>query len=100
MASAELRIPFMGPKELALIPFRYLPVELSPFVDAGVAWTSSESPSLEFNRTSTGRVPVVSTGLSARFNLFGAAVLEAYYALPFQRPGRGAHWGFQLQPGW
>ena len=29
-----------------------------------------------------------------------AMVLEVYYAHPFQRPGKGSHFGFQLQPGW
>jgi hypothetical protein len=45
-------------------------------------------------------VPVFSAGISSRFNLFGYMVLEAYYAFPFQRPERGAHFGFQIAPGW
>jgi hypothetical protein len=100
VASAELRIPLFGPKPLGVIPASFLPIELSPFVDAGVAWSSAEAPTLQFNRNSTSRVPVISTGLSARMNLFGAMVLEIYYAYPFQRPEKGAHFGFQLQPGW
>jgi hypothetical protein len=43
---------------------------------------------------------VFSAGMSARVNLLGFAVLEAYYAYPFQRPEKGWHWGFQLYPGW
>ena len=66
----------------------------------GLAWSSGEAPSLQFSRNSTERVPVISTGLSARMNLFGAMVLEIYYAYPFKRPDKGAHFGFQLQPGW
>jgi hypothetical protein len=100
VASAELRIPLFGPRPLALVPANFLPVELSPFIDAGVAWSRAEAPNLQFSRNSTGRVPVLSTGLSARMNLFGAMVLEIYYAYPFQRPTKGAHFGFQLQPGW
>jgi hypothetical protein len=95
-----LRIPLFGPRPLALVPANFLPVELSPFIDAGVAWSRAEAPNLQFSRNSTGRVPVLSTGLSARMNLFGAMVLEIYYAYPFQRPTKGAHFGFQLQPGW
>ena len=38
-------------------------------------------------------------GASARFNVFGFMLLEAYYAYPFQRPDKGWHWGFQLAPG-
>jgi len=46
------------------------------------------------------RTPVVSSGLSARFNVLGYAILEAYVAHPFQRPGKNWLWGFQLVPGW
>jgi hypothetical protein len=42
----------------------------------------------------------VSTGISARVNLLGYAVIEAYYAHPFQRPGRNWVYGIQLAPGW
>jgi hypothetical protein len=43
---------------------------------------------------------VFSSGVSARFNLFGFAVLEAFWVKPYQRPTRGGFWGFQLAPGW
>jgi hypothetical protein len=33
-------------------------------------------------------------------NILGYLVLEIYYAYPFQRPERGAHWGFNIAPGW
>jgi hypothetical protein len=33
-------------------------------------------------------------------NILGYMVLEAYYAYPFQRPEKGAHFGFVLSPGW
>ena len=49
---------------------------------------------------SSKRVPVFSTGISARMNVLGYLVLEAYYAYPFQRPEKGAHFGFVLSPGW
>jgi len=42
----------------------------------------------------------VSVGASARVNVLGYLVAEIYYAYPFQRPERGAHFGFNLQPGW
>jgi len=100
VASAELRIPLLGPEELGLIRFNVLPLEVSPFVDAGVAWSGGDSPTLAFKRDTDERVPVVSTGVSLRTNLFGFAILEAYYAHPFQRPGKGGHWGFQIAPGW
>jgi hypothetical protein len=46
------------------------------------------------------RVPVFSAGISARVNVLGYLVVEAYYVKPFQRPGVGSHFGFQIQPGW
>jgi Tol biopolymer transport system component len=98
--SAELRIPLLGVEELGLINFPFLPTEISPFIDAGLAWSADESPSFEFSRTAPGRIPVVSAGISARINVLGYMILETYYAYPFQRPGKGAHFGFSLAPGW
>ncbi|CAN5817190.1 basic secretory protein-like protein [soil metagenome] len=100
VANFEIRIPLLGVPELGLINFPMLPLEVAPFFDAGVAWAAGDSPSFEFARDVTTRVPVFSTGVSARMNLLGYIVLEAYYAYPFQRPDKGAHWGFQIAPGW
>jgi Tol biopolymer transport system component len=100
VANLEVRIPLLGVEELGLINFPYLPTEISPFFDAGVAWRGGESPDLRFDRETTDRVPVFSTGVSARMNILGYLIFEAYYAYPFQRPDKGGHWGFQLAPGW
>jgi Tol biopolymer transport system component len=102
VASIELRIPLLGFRDagLGLINFPFLPTEISPFVDAGVAWTGNESPVWEFASRSLERTPVFSAGVSARVNLFGYFVFETYYAYPFQRPDKGGHFGFQLMPGW
>ena len=100
MASAEVRVPLLGNESLGLVNFSYLPTELSVFLDAGLAWTGEEAPNLSFAADATGRIPVASAGVSSRFLLFGAAVLEVYYAYPFQRPVKGWHWGLQLSPGW
>ena len=100
VASAEMRIPLLGPRAMALVPF-FLPTEVAPFVDAGVAWTRDQAPTLDFaSVTDGGRTPVFSAGVSTRFNMFGALVLDVFYAYPFQRLEKGGHWGFQLQPGW
>src|SRR5690606_32709146 len=88
VANFEIRIPLLGTEQLGLINFPYVATEIAPFVDAGVAWTADQSPTIEFARRSTGRVPVFSTGLSARMNILGYLVLEAYYAYPFQRPDK------------
>ena len=100
VASAEFRIPLFGTEQFGLFDFPYLPTELAPFVDAGVAWFSGQSPELRFERESIERIPVVSAGVSARMNILGYLVFEAYWAYPFQRPEAGGHFGFALQPGW
>ena len=99
VVSAEIRIPVLGVPEYGLINFPYLPLTLSPFVDAGEAWKGGENPSFSTNQARL-RIPVVSAGLSARVNLLGYAVIEAYYAHPFQRPGKSWVYGIQLAPGW
>ena len=81
-----------------MIPF-FLPVEVAPFVDAGVAWSSAESPVFS-SSSATARTPIFSAGVSTRFNVFNALILDVFYAHPFQRPVKGGFWGFQLQPGW
>jgi outer membrane protein assembly factor BamA len=99
VVSAEIRIPVLGVPEYGLFNFPYLPLTVSPFVDAGEAWTGTQSPTLRTDQA-TLRIPVVSTGISARVNLLGYAVIEAYWAHPFQRPGKNWVYGIQLAPGW
>jgi outer membrane protein assembly factor BamA len=120
VANLEFRIPLFGTSEFGLLNMPYLPVELSPFFDAGVAYTSTEAPDWRLTRDAgspincqnntsvqqftfsscADRVPVFSTGLSARINVLGYLILEAYFAHPFQRPQKSWVWGFQLAPGW
>ncbi|MES2525310.1 MAG: peptidase S9 [Gemmatimonadota bacterium] len=100
VASMELRIPLLGTEQLGLINLPYIPVEIAPFVDAGVAWSKGSNPDFRFDRNTADRVPVFSTGVTARINVLGYAVVEVFYARPFQRPGRGNLFGFQLAPGW
>ena len=109
VANFEIRIPLFGVPGLGLINMPLLPTEISPFVDAGLAWwgkddipgvTDNGRPRLTFDQSATDRVPVVSAGVSARFNILGYLVLEAYWAHPFQRPIKGSHFGFQISPGW
>jgi WD40 repeat protein len=99
LVSAEFRIPVFGVPEYGLINFPYLPLTLSPFVDAGEAWYKSDTPTLSFAQAS-GRGIVASAGLSVRVNLLGYAVMEFYGAHPFQRPTKPWVYGIQLAPGW
>ncbi|MFK7844074.1 MAG: peptidase S9 [Rhodothermales bacterium] len=120
LTSAEVRVPLFGASGFGLINFPYLPTEISLFFDAGLAWNEGEDffsllkfdrdglreEAVTFSDGTTGtsviaeRIPVFSTGVATRFNLFGYTVLELFYAYPFQRPDKGAHIGFQLIPGW
>ncbi|MBT8400022.1 MAG: PD40 domain-containing protein [Rhodothermia bacterium] len=100
LASAEVRIPLLGTEAFGLLNFPYLPTEIALFADAGLAWSEGDFPELKFERETAERVPVFSAGASTRFNLFGYTVLEIFYVYPFQRPEKGAHFGFQIVPGW
>lgn len=103
VANLELRLPLLGFSEFGLINFPFLPTELVAFADAGMAWTGDDDGfGLEFELESRSdkRIPVFSTGIAARTNVMGFLILETYYAYPFQRPDKGAHFGFVLSPGW
>lgn len=100
LASAEVRLPLFGTEQFGLINFPYLPTELTLFADAGLAWTAEDQPVFTFSRDDPRRIPVMSVGTSARINLLGAMVFEIYYAYPFQRPQKGAHFGMLFSPGW
>ncbi len=100
VVNAEIRMPLFGVDRFGLFSFAYLPTELVLFTDAGVAWSAGDGATLTFDRTTVERVPVFSSGVSARVNILGMMILEIYYAQPWQRPDKGAHFGFELAPGW
>lgn len=122
VASFEVRIPFTGPRQLSLISSSAFFSDLNFFVDGGVAFD-------EFSDFSEGKLiyaivrdpigniildengrplyeyknlkpAIVSTaGLSLRINLFGALVVEPYYAWHLNRAGVRT-FGLNLIPGW
>ncbi len=102
MANFEIRLPFTGPEQLAVIKSGIFFTELALFLDAGVAWTADTRPTLDINDLSAdARFPVFSTGMSLRVNLFGALIIEPYYAFPFQRNGiQEGILGLNFLPGW
>lgn len=100
VANLEFRIPVLGTDALGLVHFPWLPTELAAFVDAGVAWTRDQPPSITFPRRSPDRIPVVSAGIAARINVFGALILQPHMVFPFQRPDKGWHVWLTLAPGW
>jgi hypothetical protein len=100
VANVEMRIPLLGFEQYGVLNFPYIPTEIIAFGDGGLAWDRDHPAQLEFSRSSVDRVPVFSAGFGARFNILGLMILEAYRAYPFQRPEKGAHWGFSLSQGW
>ncbi len=111
LGSAEVRVPLLGPEVLGLSTFEYIPTDLVLFVDAGVAWTGENFDNLALRNQfsaqqglggesgTTTAEPVTSAGLSARVNLLGAVVFEAFYARTFQR-AQPWDFGLILRPGW
>jgi len=129
VSNFEIRIPFTGPERLALIKSKFLFSDLNFFVDGGVAWsdnrqfkgnvyqTDSEGnrvPQIDRNTGSplvddsgnplyetlySKALPLVSTGVSLRVNLFGAIILEPYYAFPLLENSKGV-FGLNILPGW
>ena len=100
MLNIEFRLPFTGIEEFGLVNFPYIPVEFTAFTDVGFAWDEERPGELTWARNTPARVPVASSGFSARMNLLGFLIMEAYYAYPWQRPLKGWHWGFHVAPGW
>ena len=103
IANAEVRLPFTGPRKLALLPINFLLTDLNLFFDAGLGFfefsdlkPTGESPFFVQHK------PLLSTGVSLRVNLFGALVLEPYWAYPISAPKEVRHgvWGFNILPGW
>jgi hypothetical protein len=98
VGNVELRVPFTGPEQLALIKSKFLFTELSLFVDGGLAWDTFDKAAdnslrpFELN-------PLFSAGVSMRINLFGALVLEPYYAWPLLKETKGT-FGLNIVPGW
>ncbi|HKJ67574.1 MAG TPA: BamA/TamA family outer membrane protein [bacterium] len=100
IANLEFRIPLFGTDAFGLLNFPFLPTEISPFFDAGIAWNKGDPPVLTWAEQSFERIPVFSTGVATRMNIMGYLILQVYYAFPFQRPEKGFHWGFTIEPGW
>ena len=90
LANFEIRLPFTGPKKLALIDFQYLPSDLNFFFDAGMAWAQNKKIGETHNTISFGTnnfnfktSPIVTTGISLRVNVLGYFILEPYLAIPY-----------------
>ncbi len=117
VGNVELRIPFTGPKQLALIKSKFLFTDLNFFVDGGLAFSDVSQfngPTYTLDKdgeilinpvtgepylVSPGARPIFTAGVSTRINVFGQLVVEPYFARPLIRD---ASWSFGLNllPGW
>jgi hypothetical protein len=97
VGTVEWRLPFTGPRRLALIPSSFLFTDLNFFLDGGMAFTRFDQ--LRWNTEANfDPRPVLSAGVSLRVNLFGALILEPFYAWPLQENTR-AVFGLNFIPG-
>ena len=114
----EVRLPFTGPEKLAVIPSGLLFSDLNFFIDGGLAWSNNSI--IKWKKTDADKVqenfgngsvttydsrvtmPVFSAGVSLRVNLFGAMILEPYYAIQLNNPTREKFgtFGLNFAPGW
>ncbi len=99
LSSFEVRLPFTGPERLAVIKSNAFFSELAWFFDGGIAFNEySDLKKTEDPFTLAPKL-VFSTGFSSRINLFGAMIVEPYFAWPLLKNGRG-RFGVFLVPGW
>jgi Tol biopolymer transport system component len=96
VASAELRFPLLGLLGIGPGYYGAFPIEFALFGDGGLAWDTRHEPSV-FG--SGSRDPVFSAGAGLRINLLGFAIAEVDLVRPFDRPGKGWVWQFELEPG-
>jgi len=99
LSNFEVRLPFTGPERLALIKSSALFTELAWFFDGGVAFYDYK----DLGKEEVDGIPepklVFSTGFSARVNVFGAIIVEPFFAWPLLKGSQGK-FGVFLVPGW
>ena len=95
VGNIELRFPLLRPFGASQRMYGPVPVEVALFADGGVAWNRGQKPGL----VGGSRNGIGSAGVAFRVNLLGYAVGQFDFARPFQRPGRGWLFQFNLSPG-
>ena len=117
VGNLELRVPFTGPEQLALIKSKFLFSDLNFFIDGGLAFSQFSQfngPTYVLDKNgeilindltgeptvvSPGARPIFTAGVSARVNVFGQLVVEPYFARPLIEGGSWS-FGVNLLPGW
>jgi Tol biopolymer transport system component len=114
VANFEVRLPLTGPERLSQFKSKFLFTELNLFFDAGLAWNAGNEIKFQSGPDPIGkdasgqtvyntnqRVPATSAGISLRVNIFGAFILEPYFAIPFNRTDINKPvFGLGFTPGW
>src|SRR5262249_53507819 len=105
VGNVEFRFPLLRPFGASQRMYGPVPVAVALSADGGVAWNALKAPAASPLFGTSGVHPfdlhdgVSSAGVTFRVNLFGFAVGEFDFARPFQRPGRGWVFQFNLSPG-
>jgi hypothetical protein len=99
VSNLELRIPFTGPKAIALIKSKFLFSDLNFFIDGGLAFTNYRELRPEEEGAGPVAQPIFTAGVSSRVNVFGQLVVEPYVARPLVQGGSW-NFGVNLLPGW
>ena len=99
VSNFEVRIPFTGPERLSVLKSKFLLSDLNFFVDGGVAFNNFQQLNPGEDSPFIQAQPVFSAGASVRVNVFGAMILEPYYAFPLQKNTQGV-FGLNIIPGW
>lgn len=99
LSGFEVRLPFTGPERLALVKAGTFYSELGWFFDGGVAFHDYNELGSSHPEGALEPKMVFSTGVSARVNLFGAIIVEPYFAWPLLKYSQGK-FGIFIVPGW
>jgi Tol biopolymer transport system component len=107
VANLEFRFPLLRPFGATQGMYGPVPVEVAFFADGGLAWNSLQQATIATSILGVSQLPhpfnwrdgVASAGVALRVNLFGFAIGQFDFAHPFQRPGRGWVFQFNLNPG-
>jgi Tol biopolymer transport system component len=107
VTNLEFRFPLLRPFGATQRMYGPVPVEVAFFADAGWAWNNLQQAAIATSILGASQVPhpfnwrdgVASAGVAFRVNLFGYAVGQFDFAHPFQRPGSGWLFQFNLSPG-